>query len=55
MSWMLAEKLTLVMKILIDVGQYFKKTVLMMPLDLIKFNVSDILRASLMGSKAEIM
>jgi len=55
MSWMLAEKLTIAMKILVDVGRHFKNTMIMMPLDLIKFNVTDILRATLKGSKSELL
>lgn len=55
MSWMLAEKLTITMKILIKVGRHFKNTMLMMPLDLIKFNVTDMLIATLKGSKSEIL
>lgn len=52
MSWMLAEKLTIVMKKLIKVGRSFKNTILMVPIDLIKFNVIDMLRASMQGTKA---
>ena len=55
MSWMLAEKLTIAMKILIKVGKHFKNTMIMMPLDLIKFNVTDLLRATIKGSKSEIL
>lgn len=55
MSWMLAEKLTIIMEILINVGRHFKNTMLMNPLDLIKFDVFDILRATLMGTKSEIL
>jgi hypothetical protein len=49
---MLAEKLTIVMKKLIKVGRTFKNTSFMMPLDLIKFNVTDLLRAMITGSKS---
>jgi hypothetical protein len=52
---MLAEKLTIAMKILINLGKHFKNTMLMMPLDLIKFNVVDLLRATLKGSKSELL
>jgi len=52
MSWMLAEKLTVVMKKLIRVGRHFKNTIHMCPLDLIKFNVTDLLRTSIIGSKS---
>lgn len=55
MSWMLAEKLTIVMQKLIKVGRSFKNTVLMVPLDLIKFNVTDLLRALMVGTKVEIL
>ncbi len=40
------------MKKLINVGRSFKNTVLMVPIDLIKFNVIDMLRASMQGTKA---
>jgi len=40
------------MKKLIKVGRYFKNTTLMVPLDLIKFNVTDMLRAMLVGTKS---
>jgi hypothetical protein len=39
------------MKKLISVGKQFKNTSFMAPLDLIKFNVTDLLRAQISGSK----
>lgn len=39
------------MKKLIKVGKKFKNTSFMAPLDLIKFNVTDLLRARFLGNK----
>jgi hypothetical protein len=41
----------IVLKKLIKVGKYFSKTTLMMPMDLVKFNVSDMMRAMMTGTK----
>jgi hypothetical protein len=48
---MLSQKLLIVLDKLIKVGRSFANTKFMAPLDLIKFNVTDLLRALIAGSK----
>lgn len=50
-SWLLAQKLITVLKNLISVGISFEETEIAKRLDLIKFNVSDLLRAMVIGNR----
>lgn len=50
-SWMMAEKLITVLKNLIKIGGEFEQTEISRRLDLVKFNVKDLLRAMVIGNK----
>lgn len=54
LSWMLVEKLMVVLKRLIRVGKSMK-SVVSTDMDLIKFNVTDLMRAMMTGNKYEIL
>lgn len=48
---MMAEKLITVLKNLIKIGGEFEQTEISRRLDLVKFNVKDLLRAMVIGNK----
>lgn len=50
-SWMLAEKLIFVLKSLVETGQKISYEGSVGRLDLIKFNVTDLMRAMVTGNK----
>lgn len=50
-SWMLGEMLIFLLKILIEVGQELENTKIRYKLDLIKFTVTDLMRAQVVGNK----
>ena len=54
-SWILTEKLIFVLKSLIEVGRATNFDDSLGKLDLIKFNVTDLMRAMVTGRKKEIM
>ncbi len=47
----MVEKLIVVLKNLINIGKSFEQTEISRKLDLIKFNVRDLLRAMVIGTK----
>ena len=54
-SWMLAEKLIFVLRSLITVGKGIKDIGSVGVMDLVKFNVTDLMRAMVTGTKKEIL
>lgn len=50
-SWMLGEMLIFLLKTLIEVGQELENTKIRYKLDLIKFTVTDLMRAQVVGNK----
>jgi hypothetical protein len=50
-SWLMAEKLIMVLKNLITVGLEMEKTPITRKMDLVKFNVKDLFRAMVIGTK----
>ena len=50
-SWLMAEKLIMVLKNLITVGLEMEKTSITRKMDLVKFNVKDLFRAMVIGTK----
>ena len=54
-SWLMAEKLIMVLKNLISVGIEMEKTEVSRKMDLVKFNVKDLFRAMVIGTKKEAL
>ena len=50
-SWMLSEMLVFLIKMLVEVGQEMEATKVRHRLDLIKFSVTDLMRAQVIGNK----